>query len=652
MKSVKNNPFLFLTGRLLLLFLTIAGVEAQSAEETQKLIAKYPDNSIVVGNRQLDVTIEMQSGKPTMIFNDYKEYIALSDNAGYYADDKAFFSNLFEMKKLEAYSLVPVGDQLKKIPVTKFNKTAETGNNLFYDDQYTYNYTFPSVVKGTRMITKSVSLTNDTMVPIKFYFANYFPAERLSLTITCPDNVNLTYKLFGYDTAGIIHSYSEKKGLKIYSWQVSESRSYARDNLAPDLDYFMPHIIVHISDYTFKDYRSNVLGTLDDLYKWNYSNISNLNQVESGEVKSLSDSLCTAFNNEEAKVRSMFDWVQKNIKYVAIEDGKNGYVPREASLVLKRRYGDCKDKTSLLVEMLTEQGINSSFAWVGSRHIPYRYSEFPSTCNDDHMIAVWWKDKDTPIFLDGTTTYHSLYDIPSFIQGKQCIIARGEKDYLLYTIPVAPPENNTVYDSLSIELKGDTIIGSGMAVFTGERKAEMLWYFSEKDTNDYPRIFSDQMPKASNKFIVESVEKMAVGNADEPIKFKYTFCLPDYLTASRNVTYLNMNLDRFPSEVNLREDRWMPVEAEYTHKHIFVCNFLIPDHYKVQEVPEDIQYDGPGFGFRQQYVLSGREIRVRTTFYSSLHLIEGQDLVLFREMLTLLNSRYLKSIPLYKSTLL
>ncbi|HNX65766.1 MAG TPA: transglutaminase domain-containing protein, partial [Bacteroidales bacterium] len=426
-------------------------------------------------------------------------------------------------------------------------------------------------------------------------------------------------------------------------------KSYINDDQAPDGAYYMPHIVVQIAGYSCKGNSTAVISSLDDLYKIVYKRISSINLSESKEIKVLTDSLTAGAESNIDRVGKIFSWVQKNIKYVAFEDGANGYIPREATLVLQRKYGDCKDKTSLLVAMMRSQGLNASFAWVGSREIPYRFTEFPTEFDSNHMIAIWWDDNDNPVVLDGTTLHNRLEDVPSFIQGKECLIERGLADYRVFTIPVASPERNTVYDSLTVELKGDTLTGIGSAYITGEKRPYMIESFDGKEPADLPATINKQMPKASNKFIIESVDPVETESGGQIFKYNYKFYLPDYLSEYNNVSYLNLNLDRFPNNVNIKEDRWTPMELNYTTQHVFVCTFIIPDGYEARDIPKDSSYENSLFSYKQSYTVTGREIKVKTIVTLNFQVIENNEVSQFREMLSQLNSYYNKTIPIYKT---
>src|SRR5262249_53586815 len=60
-----------------------------------------------------------------------------------------------------------------------------------------------------------------------------------------------------------------------------------------------------------------------------------------------------------AVVRPLYEYVVKNPRYVALEFGIHGYKPYRVDRVLARRFGDCKDKASLLHALLEVSGIDS-----------------------------------------------------------------------------------------------------------------------------------------------------------------------------------------------------------------------------------------------------------------------------------------------------
>ena len=94
-------------------------------------------------------------------------------------------------------------------------------------------------------------------------------------------------------------------------------------------------------------------------------------------------------------------FVQDQIRYVSISIGRGGFVPSAAETILERRFGDCKDKSLLLVTLLHELGIQARVALVNTRRGRTLSSSLPSPYSFDHAIVRMQLDSQT-YWLDGT----------------------------------------------------------------------------------------------------------------------------------------------------------------------------------------------------------------------------------------------------------
>ena len=80
-------------------------------------------------------------------------------------------------------------------------------------------------------------------------------------------------------------------------------------------------------------------------------------------------------------------FVQENIRYTGIELGDGAFRPAAPDEVLKRRFGDCKDKTLLAVTMLRGLGIEASPALVSTRWRGQLAARLPSPGVMNHAIV-------------------------------------------------------------------------------------------------------------------------------------------------------------------------------------------------------------------------------------------------------------------------
>ena len=104
---------------------------------------------------------------------------------------------------------------------------------------------------------------------------------------------------------------------------------------------------------------------------------------------------------EDARVTAAFRLVQDRIRYVGIEIGAGGYIPRPPGKVWDRGYGDCKDKALLLVALLDAMGIRSDVTLVHSELGAGLPQTLASPYAFDHAI-VRVRGGDGDYFLDPT----------------------------------------------------------------------------------------------------------------------------------------------------------------------------------------------------------------------------------------------------------
>ncbi len=80
-------------------------------------------------------------------------------------------------------------------------------------------------------------------------------------------------------------------------------------------------------------------------------------------------------------------FTQDEIRYLGMEDGAGGYEPSQPSVVFARRYGDCKDKSLLLVAILRALGIEAFPVLVNDRRRQELAELHPSATVFNHAIV-------------------------------------------------------------------------------------------------------------------------------------------------------------------------------------------------------------------------------------------------------------------------
>jgi len=111
------------------------------------------------------------------------------------------------------------------------------------------------------------------------------------------------------------------------------------------------------------------------------------------------DRIARAESSEEGRLLAALRLVQGDIRYLGVMIGAGSHAPNAPDTVLERRFGDCKDKTLLLLTLLDRLGIDARAAFVNTELRRGVAGRQPSPGVFDHVLvrarigdAQYWLD--------------------------------------------------------------------------------------------------------------------------------------------------------------------------------------------------------------------------------------------------------------------
>jgi hypothetical protein len=217
-----------------------------------------------------------------------------------------------------------------------------------------------------------------------FVGAGNQPVHDLRLRVLVPKGRNIGFKLH-YDAPA--PQVIQKPAGQEWIWTWKDNPSWHREPGLPE--WYNDKPWVDLSEHP--DWASTVRWALP-LYQFPVP--------ETPEWNALIAS-CRQAGNTEQQILHALRFVQDEIRYLGIEMGAGSHRPNPPSLVLKRRFGDCKDKTVFLTTILRQLGVASWPALVNTSARHTLETWLPSPYNFDHVVvALEWEGK--LLFLDPT----------------------------------------------------------------------------------------------------------------------------------------------------------------------------------------------------------------------------------------------------------
>ncbi|MCH4824249.1 DUF3857 and transglutaminase domain-containing protein [Gramella lutea] len=594
-----------------LLLILILGCTAYSqyAPEFEEYKAKYGDANKVIMNKEVVLNLDIKDNDLEITQENIEENLFMTDGANMAAREDLNFSYFFELLDIEAYSTVYNNDKPDEFKVDNFVEK-DNMDNSFYDDSKSLVFLYPNLKKGAKSYIKYSERIKNPRFLGAFFLGDIFPIDHAKYSIVADKDITLSFREFNTEGIDIQYKKEEKWGKVIYTWEVKSVDKYKIEDNGPDFRSFLPHILPVITSYNSGGAQVNLSGSVNDLYDWYYSLVKDINnQAPDANLVKVVEGLTKNKASEIEKVKAIYYWTQDNIKYIAYEYALGGFIPREANLVFDRKYGDCKDNSSILKEMLEIAGIEGNLTWIGTRSISYKYDEVPTPLVDNHMILSYRDNNGEVYFLDGTGRYNPLEIPSSFIQGKEALIENGKGEYILEEVPVIPASRNVIRDTTILKIEGSELKGSSHARITGYGKIDYAFHLEEMDTESkIQEFYNYRFEKGNNKFLIDSLEEFNRTDYEKPLEVRYTFGIKDYIKDFGDEIYLNLNLNREVTSFKIDKPRKTAVEYEFTKTYDFKNTLKIPEAYGIEYLPENFKVSNDFFSAEINYSLQGKSL--------------------------------------------
>ncbi len=268
-------------------------------------------------------------------------------------------------------------------------------------------------------------------------FGGFLPREETIYSVRFPSRRTLYQHSHGIELA----KSTESEGRTTWQWRSLASNPVEPEPSGPPVEELVPR--VEVSSY----------GSWDEFATWYHHLIRRQFEV-SPEIEAKVAELTKGVTDEREKVRLVYEFVANEIRYIAWEFGVHGFQPYNAATIFTRRFGDCKDKATLICTMLSEVGIE---AWPvliqGTMQRPHEDISLPLVSHFNHCIA-YVPEIDGGLFLDGTAENHGVRELPSMDRGAEVVVIR-EDGADRHTIPWNEPDDLALAEEQRIEIGTD-----------------------------------------------------------------------------------------------------------------------------------------------------------------------------------------------------
>lgn len=419
-------------------------------------------------------------------------------------------------------------------------------------------------------------------------------------------------------------------GGNAWQWTVYDVKGIRREPLMPPMSGVEGQMIV--SFFTSSGGPAlNANKDWDEMGKW-YSNLVGQRVDASAEIKQEVAALTASKPTQLQKMQAIGDFVQHDIRYVAIELGIGGLQPHSAPDVFAHHYGDCKDKATLVRSMLREIGVDSYHVVINDRrgsvtaempaHDGFNHVitaiKLPDGMSDPSLFAVMQHPKlGKLLFFDPTNDLIPFGQLPGYLQANYGLLVTPEGGELI-ELPQQPSAMNSIERTAKLTLDTDgTLKGDVKEMRLGERAASERWRLRTVTKNtDRIKPIEDVLAGSLSSFHISRASLINLDQTNQPFGFSYTFESPNYAKNAGNLILMRPRVigDKGMGFLETKEPRRFPIEFEEPTRDTDTFEITIPAGYVVDDLPPAVDADYSFASYHAKTVVNGNVVDYTRTF--------------------------------------
>lgn len=350
------------------------------------------------------------------------------------------------------------GSEIQKYKKKDFSiQSYYDGISLATDDKIMHLLLSAPEYPCTVDVKYSTSVSAYIDLPNRYMNNSASSVEQFRYTVKVPEALGIRYRSLNMDLSPVI---SDNGKLKVYTWETKNIAVNKIDAGGFEGGSYLPQIEVSPRVFEYDGYKGE-FKNWSDFGKWCYGLYNEktpFSPQRVAEIKALTNEI----TDVNGKVKVLYKYLEKNMRYVSIQFGIGGYKPFPTSYVDEKKYGDCKALTNYMRNLLAVVGINSYPALInaGYNKAPVS-SEFPQNVFN-HVILCVPLIKDS-IWLECTSNNAEAGFLGSFTENKNALLLT-EKGGVIVPTPKSNYNDNvfTTVNDIYLNEEGGAEVKSSL----------------------------------------------------------------------------------------------------------------------------------------------------------------------------------------------
>jgi hypothetical protein len=533
-----------------------------------------------------------------------------------YAHLVAHLNGKDKLNSIHGWSVDSNGHEFE-VKEKEFSETMLFSDSL-YDDARVREATAPAAVPGTIVGIEYDIQRREFLNELHWGIQEENPVRRATLTVQLPSGYEYKDLWIAADPVKPVDLGSNR-----WQWTKSDVPRIEEEDYRPALGALAARMQITY----FGNGSTTQSDGWDALGKW-YNGLIADRRNATPEITAKVHQLIDGKNDFDAKVRALTDFMQAEVRYVAIEIGVGGYQPHPAADVFRARYGDCKDKATLLSTMLHEAGIPSHYVIIHTDRGVAR-KEVPSSVFNHAILAielpialdnskypgiVTAKSGQKLLLFDPTDSYTPLGYIGNHIQDRYALLVTPGGGEVIHT-PVLDPDINRLVRRGKFKLTAEgAISGNVTELRSGDNASSWRARFRRSSEQERTKTIEQTLTQSITTASLQNIKLEALEQKEKELITSYEVSTNRYAqTAGPLLLFRPRVIGRFAFGLEKKERKY-PLVFDGTYRFENEYEIEIPAGYEIDDLPASMKADS-AFGTYESHIeTKGSKIIYKRTY--------------------------------------
>lgn len=585
--------------KLVVLVLFVFSVSVSNAGDGDYAVSKIPAALLKNANavKRIDVTeYEVFSLGKARLRQRYAITI-LNENGDKFAGFYTFYDKWRSIRSVEGSLYDAGGNEIKSLKDKDVKDYSAVSSISLMEDSRVKTHEFNCRQYPYTVEYEVVTDFNNTFFTPDWYpqYGENISLEKATMLIKTPLAISFNYKILNCSKS--TPEVEEGKDSRTFTWSIEQVPAMQKEYASPNWRYLAPCGFFTFNQFEVGSY-SGSYATWKDMGLFQLALNKDRDKLPDN-IKAQVHSIADNVADQKEKVRLLYEYMQKNTRYISIQLGIGGWQPFEAAYVAKNAYGDCKALSNYMYSLLKEAGIRSHYTLIKSGTGERFFTpEFPQDLFN-HIILCVPMAKDT-MWLECTSQTLSAGYLSDFTCDRYALLVTEEGGKLVRTPKYGINENQEIRRVKAALDEEGTLNINARTEYTGLQQDDYHSLITQLSKDKVKEVLHERLDFGT--YDISSFDYKETKSSLPMIEEKLDIVVSNYATITGRRLFIVPNvMTRTNRKLSTDEDRKYDLDLSFEYRDIDTVEIAVPTGYSPEAMPKDVMLNSK-FGHYESVV--------------------------------------------------